>query len=76
MSKVMFSLPDRLVVRMRTHIPARERSKIIVRLLEKELDNREQDLHQRAMQLEALNGLKDEATGWDTEFGGDGLEHV
>ena len=37
MEKVLVSLPDDLVVRMRTIIPTRQRSKVLAKLLEEEL---------------------------------------
>lgn len=76
MSKVMFSLPDKLVIRLRANIPARERSKVLCRLLEKEIESREKGLYQRAMELEACAKLSQEMEIWDDEFGEDGLEHV
>jgi hypothetical protein len=76
MSKVMFSLPDQLVARMKAAIPARERSKITAILLEREISSREQALFLCAKELEDSKGLTDEMVVWDQEFGGDGLEDV
>lgn len=75
MSKVMFSFPDKLVIRMKAVIPARERSKILASLLEQEIKTREQHLYTCAKELEASKGLKDEMAIWDSEFGRDGLEN-
>lgn len=76
MSKVMFSFPDKLVIRMKAIIPARERSKVLADLLEKEIKTREQHLYLCAKELEESKGLKEEMAAWDSEFGGDGLEDV
>ena len=76
MSKVMFSLPDQLVTRMKTAIPARERSKVLARLLENEIKVREQHLFACATELESCKGLTKEMESLDQEFGGDGLEDV
>ena len=75
-SKVMFSLPDQLVSRMRAAIPARERSRVASQLFEKEIAAREQALFLVAKELEASTGLKVEMKNWDKEFGQDGLEDV
>lgn len=75
-SKVMFSLPDNLVSRMRAAIPSRERSKVAALLFEKEISMREQNLYRCAQDLEASKGLKKEMVIWDNDFGNDGLENV
>lgn len=76
MSKVMFSLPNQLVIRMRAVIPSGERSEVLVSLLEKEIKARENDLYKKAAALEACSGLKQETDIWDHEFGEDGLNDV
>ena len=76
MSKVMFSFPDKLVIRMKSVIPARERSKVLAALLEQEIKSREQHLYTCAKELEDNKGLTEELTTWDREFGGDGLKDV
>ncbi len=76
MSKVMFSFPDKLIIRMKAVIPVRERSKVLASLLEKEIKSREQHLYISAKELENSKSLKEEMTTWDNEFGGDGLEDV
>lgn len=75
-SKVMFSLPNQLVMRMKAAIPARERSKVLVILLEKEINAREKNLYMRAKALEENKELKEEMATWDQEFGQDGLDNV
>lgn len=74
--KVMFSLPDQLVCRMKAAIPSRERSKIAAKLLEKEIKEREQHLYLCAKELEDNKALKDEMTCWESEFSEDGLKDV
>jgi Arc/MetJ-type ribon-helix-helix transcriptional regulator len=76
MSKVMFSLPQQLVSRMRVLVPEGERSELVASLLEKEIKTREKKLFQRASELEACNGLSQEMAEWDHEFGQDGLHEI
>jgi hypothetical protein len=76
MSKVMFSLPNQLVIRMKVTIPARERSKVLASLLEKEITLREKNLYTCAKELEQSKELKKEMKHWDEEFGSDGLENL
>jgi hypothetical protein len=72
----MFSFPDQLVSRMKACIPQRERSKVLAKLLEKEISEREKRLYLRAKALEENQDLKEEMGTWDKEFGEDGLENV
>ena len=72
-AKVMFSLSDQLVLRMRASIPSRDRSRVVADLLEKEIAAREQKLFQCAKELEESVGLKNEMALWDSEFSNDGL---
>ena len=74
--KVMFSLPDQLMARIRAAIPARERSKVVAALFEKELDRREKRLYACAKELEESKGLKTEMATWEQEFGQAGLDDV
>lgn len=76
MHKVMFSLPDRLVSRMRSVIPDGDRSRIVADLLEREVQNREKGLYERAMLLESNTELRAESKEWDQEFINDGLDNV
>ncbi|HLB56864.1 MAG TPA: hypothetical protein VJK30_06025 [Coxiellaceae bacterium] len=73
-AKVMFSFSDQLVARMRAIIPARERSKVIAALLEKEIIAREKNLFLCAKSLEESTALNAEIETWDTEFNRDGLD--
>lgn len=72
MQKVLFSLPDRLVSRMRASIPPKQRSKVVARLLEEELEKREQALYQCALEVEADDALREEMKEWETTVG-DGI---
>lgn len=76
MSKVMFSLPNQLVARVRATIPSRERSKVVAFLLEKEVSAREHSLYLCAKELEEHSELKEEATARDKTLGQDGLDDV
>jgi len=74
--KVMFSLPNQLVARMKASIPQRERSKVLALLLEKEINEREQKLYLSAKELEENAGLRKEMVTWESEFDQDGLDDV
>lgn len=76
MQKVMFSLPDTLVSRMRAVIPDGERSRLLSELLEKVVKDREQKLYESALLLESDAGLRKEMQQWDESFINDGLDNV
>lgn len=76
MSRIMFSLPNQLIHRMKSTIPAGHRSELLAKLLEKEIQAREANLYKRAAELEACKGLHAEMENWDNEFGQDGLADV
>lgn len=59
---------------MKTVIPARDRSKVVSELLEREITAREQRLFQCAKELEESAALRSEMTVWDSEFAQDGLD--
>lgn len=65
MSKVLISIPDDIASRMRAAIPQRQRSKVIVRLIEAEIDKREKTLYECAVAVENDASLKDEMNDWD-----------
>jgi hypothetical protein len=75
-AKVMFSFPDKLVIRMKATIPPRERSRVLAALLENEISKREEKLYACAKELEESAGLRKEMLAWDNEFNEDGLEDV
>jgi hypothetical protein len=74
MSKVLISIPDDIASRMRATIPQRQRSKVIVRLIEAELDKREKALHECAVAVENDASLKHEMKEWDVTLQ-DGMNH-
>lgn len=73
MGKILVSLPDDLVMRMRAVIPARHRSKLITDLLKKELERKEQELYECACEVEKDDKLNQEMADWEVTVG-DGIE--
>ena len=73
MEKVLISIPDQLAVRMRATIPARQRSKIITFLIEKEIEKREKTLYECAVAVEQDTDLSNEMKDWEITLQ-DGLE--
>ena len=71
--KILVSLPDDLVMRMRAVIPNRQRSQIIAELLERELKKREQELYKCACDVEMDEKLNQEMADWEVTVG-DGIE--
>jgi len=71
--KVLVSLSDDLYIRMKAVIPARQRSKVVAALLEKEVRRREQELYECALAVEQDGQLQAEMAEWDITVG-DGLE--
>lgn len=65
MNKVLISIPDNIASRMRAAIPQRQRSKVIVRLIEAEIDKREKALYECAVAVENDMSLNDEMKDWD-----------
>ncbi len=74
MQKILFSLPDALVMQMRAYIPSKQRSKVVTQLLEKELKRREQALYKCALDVEADESLNDEIKDWEIAQN-DGLDN-
>ncbi|MDF1828348.1 MAG: hypothetical protein P1U39_08735 [Legionellaceae bacterium] len=64
MSKILISVPDDIAVRMRAAIPQRQRSKVMVRLLETEIKKREKALYDCALAVEQDELLNDEMDEW------------
>lgn len=73
MHKILISLPDQLVSRMRTTIPERQRSKIVASLLEAEIIKREKALYECALAVESDPALKADLTAWNITID-DGLK--
>ena len=74
MEKILVSLPDDLVRRMRIVIPNRQRSKVVADLLEKEVRQREHALYKCACSVEADDEMNKEMTEWEITTG-DGLNN-
>ena len=73
MSKILISIPDSVASRMRSAIPQRQRSKVIVRLIEKEIEKRETALYECAVAVEKDSALRNEMKDWDITLQ-DGLD--
>lgn len=73
MEKILVSLPEELVRRMKTVIPARKRSQVVKDLLEAEIEKREQALFECAKAVEDDEALNREMAEWDVTTG-DGVE--
>lgn len=73
MDKILISLPNQLVTRMRATIPPRQRSKIIAKLIEQEVTKREYSLYECAAALEKDAALTREMREWDSTTN-DGLD--
>jgi len=65
MEKVLISIPDALALRMRSIIPARQRSKTISTLIEQEIEKRERALYACALEVENDKLLNEEMQDWD-----------
>ena len=66
MQKVLISLPDKLVDRMKAVIPPGQRSKVLTGLLEDEIKRREKGLYQCALAVENDEALNKEMEDWNT----------
>ena len=73
MQKILVSLPNDLVKRMKSVIPARKRSEVVKVLLEKEINRREKALFECALAVEKDEALNQEMAAWDVATG-DGIE--
>jgi len=65
MSKVLIPIPDSIATRMKAAIPQRQRSKVIVALIEQEIEKREQALYNCAIAVEKDAALNQEMKEWD-----------
>ena len=73
MQKVLISLPDSLVKRMKVFIPQRQRSRVLSELIEKEIERREKSLYQCAREVEKDDTLNREMEDWNVTVG-DGID--
>ncbi|MBU4267419.1 MAG: hypothetical protein KJ808_01015 [Acidobacteria bacterium] len=74
MQKLLISIPDSILSRLRAIVPDRQRSKFISTIIEKELKKREQALFQCALKVEQDKALNAEMGDWDATLN-DGIEH-
>jgi hypothetical protein len=74
MKKILISMSDQLASRIRSTIPARQRSKTIAKLIEKEIEKREKALFECALAVEKDSSLEKEMKDWDITIG-DGLNN-
>lgn len=74
MPKVLISMPDSVISRMKALIPTRQRSRFIAHLVEDELKKREAQLFQAAQEVERDETLNAEMKDWDVTVD-DGVEH-
>jgi hypothetical protein len=74
MTKILISIPDDIASRMKTAIPPRQRSKVIVQLIETEIKKREKVLYDCAAAVEKDDLLNREIDDWDVTLQ-DGLNN-
>lgn len=65
MTKVLISIPDKIASRMRAVIPQKQRSEVIVQLIEQEIAKREKALYECAKAIEQDIALNQEMKDWD-----------
>ena len=75
MRKVLVSIPEELATRLRASIPSRQRSQVIVHLLEKELEKREKELYACALEVEKDKALNQEMKEWEINTLQDGFNY-
>jgi len=73
MTKILITLPDELVSRMRAAIPPRQRSAVFRTLIQREVQKREQKLYQATQAVETDQALNKDLQAWDITTD-DGLE--
>jgi len=74
MQKVLISMPESIVSRLRSVIPDRHRSKFITGIVEEELNRREEALYQCALKVEQDEALNQEMKDWEVTSA-DGMDH-
>lgn len=74
MEKILVSLPEELVKRMRAIIPTKQRSSVVAELVKKEVEKRENELLRCAEALESDQALNEEMAEWEEATIGDGIE--
>ncbi len=71
--QMLLSIPNEIATRWKAAIPARQRSKVVAQLMEKELEARENDLYQCAVAVEKDQALQRDMQDWDATLQ-DGLD--
>lgn len=74
MQKVLISIPDSILARLRVIVPDRQRSKFISTIVERELKKLERVLFQCALKVEQDKALNADMKDWDVTIN-DGIEH-
>ena len=74
MEKILISMSEQLAIRMRVVIPARQRSKTIAHLIEREIEKRESALYKCAVAVEKDSVLRRKMKDWDITLQ-DGLDN-
>lgn len=75
MAKVLINIPDDLIYRSKIVINDGERSAIITRLFEEEINKREEFLYQCALQVDQDEELNTEMQDWGITIS-DGLQNI
>ncbi|MBU0456129.1 MAG: hypothetical protein KKA99_05090, partial [Gammaproteobacteria bacterium] len=70
----LISIPENLAARFRALVPPRQRSKMLVRLIEKEIAEKENELYACAKAVEKDEALTKEMEDWEITLQ-DGLEN-
>ena len=71
--QLLFHIPDDLAARFKAHVPARQRSEFIARLLETALPVEDDPLYRIALEVEQDTTLNAEMREWREALAGDGL---
>lgn len=74
MQRILITVPDILAARMKAVLPTGQRSRVIARILEEEIDRRERELYECAVAVEADTALNEDLEGWESTTS-DGVEH-
>ncbi len=72
-SNLVLKLPDELVMRFKSMVPNRQRTRVIAALMESEINRREKELECVAAEVEADVALKEDMRDWDTTIA-DGID--
>lgn len=71
--QLLFHLPDHLATRFKAHVPARQRSEFIARLMESALPIEEDPLYQIAVEVEQDEALNEEMREWREALVAEGI---